>query len=523
MKESIFHCSSILKVLQQIKLLFMKLNINILTVLMLLSIVNFWSCKKEDEADLILTVSVNELSFTGEGGDTSITVTCNDQWSISNPAYSWLALSQTSGESGSFEIKVSTEANAANFNRSDLLVVNSVNGQSRRINVSQGYIYTVPTIYPSYNTSPKEPDATGMSSNAVELAAKMKLGWNIGNTMEAPAVTGWGNPAITEDYVKFVKKQGFNAIRIPCAWDWNWGDSYSWLGDNYHIEDYKTARIKSDWLNRVKEVVGYCVNNDMYVLLNIHYDGGWLEHNVSKAKQDSVCAKQKALWEQIATAMRNFDEHLMFASANEPAADNAEEVGVLTLYHQIFINAVRSTGGRNSYRVLVLQGPNTSMSMTPELMTTLPNDPVPNRLMVEVHNYTPSQFCILNEDADWGKMFYYWGNGHHSTIEPDRNATYGEENAVAADFQKMREAFVDKGIPVIIGEYGAPRRNNSENVPLDLETHNDAVDYWITFMTQQAISNGMIPFWWDTGGALDRTNYTVKDQRTIDAIIAGSK
>jgi endoglucanase len=431
-------------------------------------------------------------------------VISNDSWTINNAASAWLQLSQVNGNSGSTKIQITPELNSTGTKRTAILTVNSNNGQGRRVSVSQ-----LSQIYPSYNTSPKPPDATGMSSNAVELAAKMSLGWNIGNTMEASGgETAWGNPKITEDYVKFVKANGFNAIRIPCAW-------------NGYLDNKATAHIDENWLNRVKEVVGYCVNNDMYVLLNIHWDGGWLENNVLKAKQDSVSAKQKAFWEQIATAMRDFDEHLMFASANEPAADNAEKMQVLAAYHQTFINAVRSTGGRNSYRVLVLQGPNTNMTLTPELMRTLPNDPVANRLMVEVHNYLPAQFCFLNEDASWGKMAFYWGKDHQSTIEPDRNfiGDWGNEVGQIQGFDLVKTAFVDKGIPVLIGEYGAYRRNT----PKDLATHNAAVDYWITFATKQATTRGMIPFWWDTGGALDRANLTVKDQRTIDAIKAGAQ
>jgi hypothetical protein len=221
--------------------------------------------------------------------------------------------------------------------------------------------------------------------------------------------------------------------------------------------------------------------------------------------------------------MRDFDEHLMFAGANEPNADNAEKMEVLTSYHQAFVDAVRSTGGRNSYRVLILQGPSTSMSLTYDLMNTLPNDPVANRLVIEVHNYTPSQFCFLSEDVSWGKMVYYWGAGHHSTLEPDRNPTYGEEDAIISDYNKVKEKFVDKGIPVIMGEYGAYRRNGSAHIPLELELHESSVDYWITFTTKEALARGIKPFWWDTGGALDRSNNTVKDLRTIDALIAGTK
>jgi endoglucanase len=465
----------------------------------------FFTCSgNESSVEPQLSVSHSTISFEPQGGIAQITVDANDQWRI-NKSASWLELSQATGTSGSTTVHVTAAANTTGIKRSGTLSIDCDNGQARRISLSQPG-----QLYPSYNTTPQPPDATGMSSTAVQLAAKMKLGWNIGNTMEAyGGETGWGNPQITEDYVKFVKSNGFNAIRIPCAWNW------------HHIDNKGTARINEGWLKRVKEVVGYCVYNDMYVLLNIHWDGGWLENNITKAKQDSVSAKQKALWEQIATTMRDFDEHLMFASANEPNADDAAEVKVLTQYHQTFIDAVRSTGGRNSYRVLVLQGPNTNMTLTPELMSTLPKDEVANRLMVEVHNYLPAQFCFLGEDVSWGKMAYYWGKDYQSAIEPDRNFTadWGNENAQIKDFDLMKTKFVDKGIPVILGEYGAYRRNT----PLDLATHNDAVDYWITFVTKQAKTRGIIPFWWDTGGALDRAKLTVKDQRTINAILAGGQ
>jgi len=464
----------------------------------------FTGCKKKDTVAPELTVSPSEINFPSEGGTTNLAISGNADWSVNNAA-AWLQLSQTSGNSGSATVPLTATLNTTGAIRSTVLVINASNGQSRRITVSQPS-----RIYPSYNLSAKAPDSTQMST-AVQLAAKFKLGWNIGNTMEATGgETAWGNPQITESYVKFVKQLGFTSIRIPCAWD-------------SHLDNKATAHIDQNWLNRVKDVVGYCVNNGVYVMLNIHWDDGWLENNVITLKQDSVNAKQKALWEQIATAMRDFDEHLMFASANEPAADNAEKMAVLASYHQTFVDAVRSTGGRNSHRVLIVQGPNTSMSLAYDLMNTLPKDPTAGRLMVEVHNYTPAQFCFLSQDVSWGKMAYYWGNGYHSTIETDRNATYGEENDHIADYNKMKTKFVDKGIPVLMGEYGAYRRDGSANIPKDLALHDASVDYWITFTTKEALARGIKPFWWDTGGAVDRWNNTVKDQRTIDAIMAGAK
>ena len=464
-----------------------------------------FSCSKNPDEEPYLTVSAESVSFMPEGGTSEpIAIEANSKWAITNSASSWLQLSKLSGVKGTDKTTFTASANNSGVSRSAVLTVTADNGQARRITVTQ-----TGNLYPSYNLSPKPADAAGMGT-AVELAAKFKLGWNIGNTFEAPGgETGWGSPVITEEYVKAVKQLGFSAIRIPCAW-------------NFHLDNEATAHLDQNWIKRVKEVVGYCVNNDIYVMLNIHWDGGWLEKNITKAKQEAVNAKQKALWEQIATAMRDFDEHLMFASANEPDARNAEEMAVLASYHQTFVTAVRSTGGRNSHRVLIVQGPQTNPGLTFDLMNTLPADQVPNRLMVEVHNYTPSQFCIGNKDESWGKLIYYWGKGHHSAIEPERNATYGEEDEIIADYNKMKTKFVDKGIPVIMGEYGAYRRSDPAYLPKDLAMHNASVDYWINFTTKEALARGIKPFWWDTGAAIDRSNFTVKDQRTIDAIKAGA-
>jgi len=489
----------------------MKIRYHFKIFIFLITVISLFSCEKANNPDPQLTVSASTITFTAEGGTEDISVSGNADWSISNPAYSWLQLSTTSGNSGSTVIHLTTlSQNATAASRSGVLLISSSNGQARRAIVSQ-----VPFIYPNYNTSSITPDMTGMSSTAVELAAKMHMGINFGNTMESPGEGDWmaGNK-ITESYVKFVKQTGFNAVRIPCAWNWS------------HLSDPAKAKIDPAWLNRVKQVVKYCVDNDMYVMLNIHWDGGWLENNIDKLKKDSVNAKQKALWEQIATTMRDFDEHLMFASANEPAADNTERMGILNTYHQTFINAVRATGGRNSYRVLVVQGPTTDPTLTYNLMNTLPVDLVPNRLMVEVHDYTPAAFTILTDgDVSWGKMVYYWGKGNHSTIEPERNATFGEEDAIDSEFQKMKQKFVDKGIPVILGEYATYRRTADlgKPVPKDLEMHNKSVEYWATYVTKQAKANGLLPFWWEVGNTLDRAKNEVKDQRLLDAIIAGSK
>ena len=371
------------------------------------------------------------------------------------------------------------------------------------------------TSYPSYNTNPLPPDATGMADNAVQLASKVKLGWNLGNALESiGGETAWGNPLTTQALIDEVKRSGFNAVRIPCSWN-----QYS---------DPNTAQLQAQWLNRVKQVVQYCINDSLYVILNIHWDGGWLDNNITTTAQASVNAKQKAFWEQIATTMRDFDEHLLFASTNEPPAQDATQMSILLSYHQTFVNAVRSTGGKNTYRVVVVQGPSADIDKTTTLMNSLPSDPTPNRMMAEIHYYGPWQFCGLTADASWGSMFYYWGQGYHSTTDPSRNATWGEEDYVIAEFQKMKTKFVNAGIPVVWGEYGAIRRLTLTGDALTLHLASRA--YWDKYITQQAKANGLLPFYWDEGslgndgfGIINRQNNTVGDQQVLDALVQGAQ
>ncbi|MCB0744710.1 MAG: glycoside hydrolase family 5 protein, partial [Ignavibacteriae bacterium] len=230
----------------------------------------------------------------------------------------------------------------------------------------------------------------------------MTFGWNIGNSLEVPGgETGWGNPVVSQILIDSVKNAGFNTVRIPCSWD-----SHA---------NQTNLEIDQNWLARVNEVIDYCYNNQMYVIINVHWDGGWLENNVTAAMQDAVNKKQQAYWTQIANYFKDYDEHLLFASANEPKVDNATQMSVLLSYHQTFIDAVRASGGNNSSRVLVIQGPSTDIDKTNKLMTTLPSDSLEDHLMVEIHYYTPWNFCGLEKDESWGKMFYFWGKDFHST------------------------------------------------------------------------------------------------------------
>ena len=446
-----------------------------------------------------LSMDEAEFSFDITGGTGSFNVMSEaSSWQLTSDS-DWVQLNPSSGGEGTTNVEITIPENIDAI-RTAIVTLNAEGAPTSQLSISQDG-----NRYPNYNTDPIASDNTGMTSTAVELANSMTLGLNIGNTLEATGgETGWGNPRISNSFVQSAKERGFDAIRLPCAWD--------------QYADQTTAEIDPVWLDRVKEVVQYCFDNDMYVILNIHWDGGWLENNVTPEQQEVNNAKQKAYWEQIATHLRDFDEHLIFAGANEPNVDNAEQMEVLMSYHQTFIDAVRSTGGRNSHRVLVIQGPRTDIEATNELFQSFPEDEVEDKLMMELHYYTPYQFTLMEEDQGWGNMFYYWGENFHSELEPSRNATWGEEEEMERLFEIVNQQFVQNGYPVILGEYGAYKRSGVA----DQELHEASVEYWNETVTRESIEKGMIPFYWDTGGIIDRNTGDIRDQGVLDAILNGA-
>jgi aryl-phospho-beta-D-glucosidase BglC (GH1 family) len=342
-------------------------------------------------------------------------------------------------------------------------------------------------------------------------------GWNLGNTLEAvPNEGSWG-PAATQDLINAVASSGFNVIRIPVAW-------------NTHA-DQTTLKIDPVFMARVKQVVDWCYAKNLYVIVNCHWDGGWLDNNIGDTPTASVTQRMNSLWTQIATTFAGYDDHLIFAGANEPPADTPEQVTTLVNYYQTFVNAVRATGRNNSSRWLIVQGPNTNMdkSCDPKLNFRLPTDSATGRLMVEVHHY-PFQWTIMTSDAGWGKMFYFWGQRYHSATMTSRNSTWGEEDYTDAQFQEMATKFVGKGIPVIIGEWGAVKRTGYADLKgTELDRHLASRTYYHRTLTNKANALGLKPIYWDAGGTgsntmwlYDRATAAKIDPDTISALTGGA-
>lgn len=298
-------------------------------------------------------------------------------------------------------------------------------------------------------------------------------GFNLGNSLEAV----WGYAVPTQAVYTSAAKAGFNAVRIPCAWATN--------------SDPVTHKIDPAYMAKVKQAVDWSIAAGMYVMINVHWDNGWFDSHIGDTVDPALDAKVRDYWTQIATAFAGYDNHLLFAAANEPDIKRPSQMKTLVAYYQTFVDTVRATGGNNTNRWLVLQGQGDT-----SWFTTLPTDPTPHRLMLEFHDYTPSLFTIIHSDQSWGKAFYYWGAAYHNPGDPARSATFGEENDVDTGFQQLKEQFVDKGVPVMVGEFQAAP---TPGLTGDAKTWNDAsVLYWNKFVGDSARAHGLSPFYWST-------------------------
>lgn len=384
--------------------------------------------------------------------------------------------------------------------------------------------------------------------DAKTITEEMGAGWNLGNQMESvnswsgpeafPDETAYGNPVIKKELIDAVKEQGFKSVRIPVSY-------LTMIGSEK--EGYK---IDEDWLNRLEEVVGYVIDNDMYAIINIHGDGystvkgGWLLPGLGDNQQEIIKAKYKACWEQIAQKFKDQNEKLIFESMNEVGADAKEDSKKeitayyknINAYNQVFVDTVRQSGGNNDKRWLLIPGINTNASLTnEEAGFVLPtdqyrSDTIPKneqRIMVAVHYYAPWIFCG-QEDY----MTTQWGM---ESTDDSRAATEGLELDMEQIFAKLNNDFVKQGYPVVIGEYGCVDKSQikPEDVssgkfnPDDVDANNNEYRaYYTEVLNMMAKRYNCIPVYWDNGyngafglGLFDRYTYQVTQPEIIRAVM----
>lgn len=420
------------------------------------------------QAGDIIKIEKTEYDVGAEGGTVDVALTANGDYTVATTA-AWI----TEGERSAGRQLLSVAPNTGDE-------------RTASVTLQRGKAQATITIRQAKGEQP----AANMRG-ARELAALMAPGWNLGNTMEPPvsglnAETAWQQTKTTQQIIDYVAAQGFRSVRIPCSW-------------NCHTN--ASGEIDAAWTARVRELVDYCLKAGLIVVLNDHWDNGWIETNgFNNLAESNVSAKEqtlKSLWTQIAQAFGDYDDRLIFAGLNEPNADTQAKTDVLLRYEQAFVDAVRATGGNNASRALIVQGPSTDIEKSDQFYDpSRINDPAEGALMVEVHYYTPWNLCGMEKDESWGKMFYYWGAGNHLSGS-SHNANWGEEADLKKLFQRMKTKFVDKGYPVYIGEYGCQWRDVSQQSDGDQAKHDASVKAFHKEVCQQAVAMGMVPVVWD--------------------------
>jgi len=319
-----------------------------------------------------------------------------------------------------------------------------------------------------------------------QVVKDMGLGINLGNTFESNGSwingttvndyeTAWGSPTITEAIIDGYANAGFKTVRIPVAWtnlmtDSGRGGSYT---------------ISTALLDRVEQVVDWVLNKNMYAIINIHHQG-WIKE---KFPTDSVeCMNRyKKMWNQISNKFKNKSGYLIFESLNEEGiwtdvwtdmysngtTGKARAFGLLNAINQEFTTLVRNSGGNNANRHLLITGYDTNIDRTSDQMFKMPTDSK-NRCAVSVHYYDPFGFTHLEKDESWATMRLTWG-------------TDADYNELKNSMNKMKTNFVDKDIPVIVGEYGMATQGRAQS---EIRKYTLAV-------AEAIYSRNMCPVLWD--------------------------
>ncbi len=327
-------------------------------------------------------------------------------------------------------------------------------------------------------------------SEALEFVKNMKTGWNLGNTLDAysgssnaglASETSWGNPATTGEMIAAVKEAGFETIRIPVTWH----NHLEWA------EGSDEFTVSTEWLDRVQEIVDYAVDNEMYVIINIHHDTAEDVYYPDSAHYEQSEKYIVTIWKTVAERFKDYDEHLIFESMNEPRLvgssyewnfqESAEEcrdsADCINRLNQAFVDTVRQTGGNNGQRYLMVPGYGASLAGVTTDLYQLPQDSADNKLIVSTHAYTPYSFALQPQgESGATDVFNAEGGTGRAEIDSVMNALY--------------QKFVSQGVPVVMGEYGA--RNKNDNLQ-------DRVNFY-TYYIASARARGITCCVWDNGG-----------------------
>ena len=343
-------------------------------------------------------------------------------------------------------------------------------------------------------------------NTALKFVEKMKVGWNLGNTMDAYAEINlandlacesyWCGAVTTKEMITKVKEAGFRTIRIPVSW-------------HNHVSG-KNYKINAKWLNRVQEIVDYAMEEDMYIILNIHHDIDMDFYYPDKTHYDNSAHYVKCIWKQVAARFKDYDEHLIFETINEPRLkDTAYEWGLdlkneqckeavdcVNKLNQLSLDTIRAAGGKNKKRYIMVPGYCASPDYEITDLFKLPKDikGTKNRLIVSTHAYTPYNFAL--------KPLEESGSTKEFSIK-QRKGT----NDIDYFMDRLYQKYIKNGIPVIIGEFGA--RDKEGN----LQQRTEYTAYYI----KSARARGITCVWWDNHSfSGNGENFGIFDRKQLD-------
>ena len=328
-------------------------------------------------------------------------------------------------------------------------------------------------------TASAQETQTMKKSKMQKYVEAMQPGWNLGNTFDA--LNSWGDPkivqnAVTKDFIKEIKNQGFKSIRIPITW-------------GEHMSAAPDYTIDPAFMDRIQQVVDWSLQEGLYVMINVHHDS-WMWITNMATDHDAVLAQFNAIWTQIANRFKNHSDKLMFESINEQSFNNADKATQINLLNELntnFFHVVRNTGGGNAIRPLVL----------PEIGTS------PDKSYMDA---TLSLMKSLNDQNLIATIHYYGFWPFTSNIAGYTKFDSTSQNDIKTALDGAYDDFVANGIPVIMGEYGL---FGWDSGPGTVE-HGEELEF-LSYLLQYSKSKGITNMLWDNTTKFNRTNYTWSD------------
>lgn len=465
------------------------------------------------KGEILVGATQTSASFVVEASSTPL-VTCSENWVTAKPSPIGPGNNRSKIEltiqpnldketPRSCEIRVAVGVWVAKLTLIQNEAGNSDEDQDGSEDDDQG---ETKTFSPWINPNPCEIGG----SNAREVALSLGVGWNLGNQMDAvnngvAAETAWGNPVATQALFDVLKSKGFSTVRIPVTW----------LG---HIGEAPEYKIDEAWMGRVVELVEMAEKAGLNAVVNIHHDGGkWLDIKAAAndpAKNEETKKEITAVWTQIANAMKDKGNFLMFEAFNEIHdggwgwGDNRKDGGkqhdTMNQWNQTFVDAVRATGGNNSTRWLGVPSYVTNIDLAVDGIMKLPVDPA-GKVMVAVHFYDPNDFALNSTVTDWG----------HTGENSKKGSWIADEEYIKSQFAKLTNYWVNNGTPVYIGETGPSNQPNARGRAYR--------NYYLEYMHKAARDAGLAVMYWDNGAVGGGTDKFGLFRHSDGAIINNSE